>query len=257
MASIVFDHAADFYDETRGLPPAAEEPIARLLVRAGNLQQDSQVLEIGIGTGRIALPLARQIGAVFGIDLSLPMMLRLREKQSVEIMHLALADASRIPFTSQGFDAIVIVHVLHLIDDLRPVLAELGRIIRPGGTLLHCGGRNDAMFDVIRDAWRHALGQSNVATDSRWLRSKSILDDNGWTKVETVTQDYAFSKSPQIMLEQFQNRVWSSTWALSDADVERGVAAIKQVISQQFSDPHAPIEMTGSFDIEVYNPPLV
>jgi ubiquinone/menaquinone biosynthesis C-methylase UbiE len=67
--SVVFDRAASFYDETRGFPPGEERSIAALISRVGHLGPDSRVFEIGIGTGRIALPLARHVRAVYGIDL--------------------------------------------------------------------------------------------------------------------------------------------------------------------------------------------
>jgi ubiquinone/menaquinone biosynthesis C-methylase UbiE len=59
--SVVFDRAVAFYDRTRGLPLQAETWMAEVVgvqVPAG-----SPVLEIGIGTGRIALPLVRHGGA--------------------------------------------------------------------------------------------------------------------------------------------------------------------------------------------------
>ena len=68
--SIAFDRAAGYYDESRGLGPEAEELVADRVEAA--VRPGGRLLEIGVGTGRIALPLHRRGHEAVGIDLSLP-----------------------------------------------------------------------------------------------------------------------------------------------------------------------------------------
>lgn len=89
MTSINFDRASHFYDATRGFPPEVATQIGGFLAASGNLTHQNNVLEIGIGTGRIALPLAPYVGSIVGVDISRNMMLRLREKQNGASIHLA------------------------------------------------------------------------------------------------------------------------------------------------------------------------
>jgi ubiquinone/menaquinone biosynthesis C-methylase UbiE len=56
--SVAFDRAAGFYDESRGLDPAVEELVADRVEEA--VGPEGRLLEIGVGTGRIALPLHRR-----------------------------------------------------------------------------------------------------------------------------------------------------------------------------------------------------
>ncbi len=113
-SSVRFDRAASYYAETRGFPPGEEGAVAACFCAAGDLTPASQMLEIGVGAGRIALPLAARVGAVYGVDLSRPMIDRLRAKRSGETVYLTQADATRLPFPSAVFDAAVAVHVFHL-----------------------------------------------------------------------------------------------------------------------------------------------
>jgi len=53
-----FDRAADIYDQTRGFPPGVGDRVAAALVDFVGLKPDDRILEIGVGTGRIAKPLA-------------------------------------------------------------------------------------------------------------------------------------------------------------------------------------------------------
>ena len=79
MSKIYFDERiAEGYDATSAemFEPEAVEPVVSFLAE---LAGHGRALELGIGTGRIALPLSRRGVPVHGIDLSQPMVSRLRE----------------------------------------------------------------------------------------------------------------------------------------------------------------------------------
>ncbi len=98
-SSISFDRAADFYDQTRDLAePVATHGIPALL-RLLSPREGGRILDVGIGTGRIAVPLMNLGADVVGIDLSLKMMAKLRQKNPA--VRIAQADASLLPFPDQ------------------------------------------------------------------------------------------------------------------------------------------------------------
>ena len=85
-------------------------------------------LEIGVGTGRIALPLARSGVAMVGVDVSLAMLAVLVEKGSGRPpLPAAAADARLLPFPAHTFGSALCCHVLHLFADWRGALAEVAR----------------------------------------------------------------------------------------------------------------------------------
>ncbi|MFN2588949.1 MAG: class I SAM-dependent methyltransferase [Actinomycetota bacterium] len=116
--SIRFDRAVDYYDRTRALTPGTEERMVEVLAR--ELQGRGRFLEIGAGTGRIALPLRAAGVDVFGVDLSAPMLERLLSKGTAPVV---LGDATRLPFRDRSFGAALAVHVLHLIPAWRGAIA--------------------------------------------------------------------------------------------------------------------------------------
>lgn len=117
-----FDRVAPVYDATRR-PPTAAELDAVLEALAGQ----TSVLEAGVGTGRFAVPLGDHGVQVTGIDISLEMMRRAREKG---VPRLLRADLHHLPFPDAAFDASLIIHVLQLIPEPLRALKELARVSR-------------------------------------------------------------------------------------------------------------------------------
>jgi len=135
VGHVSFDRAASYYDATRGLPDEAKRSLAEIL--SGELAQRGRCLEIGVGTGRIALPL-RHLGIdLTGTDISAGMLDRLRENgRDGEILPVLLADAVDLPFAGSSFGAVLSSHVLHLIASWKAVVDEAVRVLDPKGVLL-------------------------------------------------------------------------------------------------------------------------
>jgi SAM-dependent methyltransferase len=139
--SITFDWAAGFYDESRGLAPEVEEQVADRVEQA--VGGDGRLLEVGVGTGRVALPLHRRGRAIVGVDLSPPMLERYRAKAAAEGLPppaVLRADVTRLPFGDARFQAVIEAHLLHLVPAWERALAEARRVLAPGGVLLHATG---------------------------------------------------------------------------------------------------------------------
>ncbi len=125
-----FDIVATAYDATREpADPATIDAVAAVLRARGA----RRLLEVGVGTGRISLALAARGFELVGADVSRGMLARARSKG---VDRLVRAVASRLPFPSGAFDAVLFVHVLHLLDDPRRALREAVRVGRLGAFAL-------------------------------------------------------------------------------------------------------------------------
>lgn len=134
QASLAFDDAADYYDETKSLPPDALAATVDLL--ASEFGASTRLLDIGIGTGMLAMQLVERGLLVDGVDLSVPMLRRVTAKASHKRVGLTVADATQLPFRDDVFDGAFMRHLLHLVPGWRQVLAEAVRVVRPGGKLV-------------------------------------------------------------------------------------------------------------------------
>ena len=90
-----FDRAADYYDDTRTTDPATLQRILGILEGIARAVPDRPILEIGVGTGQLAVPLRAGGIPVVGIDLSAAMMAKLRAKPGGGAVPLARGEHSR------------------------------------------------------------------------------------------------------------------------------------------------------------------
>jgi ubiquinone/menaquinone biosynthesis C-methylase UbiE len=103
-------------------------------------QSRGAVLEVAIGTGRNLLYYPRD-RRLTGIDLTLAMLTLARDRARDLGMAAALlvADAQALPFAAASFDSVVCTLGLNAIPDDRAAVAEMYRVLRPGGRLVLVG----------------------------------------------------------------------------------------------------------------------
>jgi ubiquinone/menaquinone biosynthesis C-methylase UbiE len=245
--SVSFDPVADRYDDTRGYPAEVAERIAAGMMRVGPVPAGSNLLEIGIGTGRIALPLLAEGVNITGVDISPRMLERLHanlaQQQAAEPDHNSdhnsdhdwgtltakIADMTALPFTDASFDAAVGVHVLHLVPEWRTALDEVLRVVRPGGALLvgqDVHGVNSPN-GVVQDEWRSIVTKLGYVPVTVGAPSFQIivgeLESRGLTvTVETLTT-WEMQQTPREALQYIASRTWSRTWPTPDAIFEQSI----------------------------------
>ncbi len=97
----------------------------------------ARVLDLGIGPGVSGIEMARvQPGSRYiGLDLSGEMLRRARKNVSASGVRVPLvrADAARLPFPDAAFDAATAHSFLYLLPDANAALAEVHRVVKPGG----------------------------------------------------------------------------------------------------------------------------
>jgi len=107
----------------------------RFLVSRVEAGPGDEVLDVATGTGAVARELLRQKGcAVVGVDQS-PEMLAVAREDLPATVKLVEASAERLPFEDASFDALTVTYLLRYVDEPGATLAELARVVRPGGTV--------------------------------------------------------------------------------------------------------------------------
>ncbi len=131
------DAFADVYDDWyQGI-----SDVAATVARVRDLAADGEALELGVGTGRIALPLAGSGVPTWGIDASAPMLHRLRDKPGGDDIRLVLADMAAPALVAPGRFAVVFCAYntffnLDTPDAQRACLAWVAEALAPAGRLV-------------------------------------------------------------------------------------------------------------------------
>lgn len=123
-----YSRQARAYDSTRGASPSVLVPLRRALSGAPG----RELADIGGGTGNYALALAGEGWQPTVVDRSVQML----SQASAKGLKTVRANATRLPFAEETFDAAMLVSMLHHVDDPAQALAEAKRVLRPGGRLV-------------------------------------------------------------------------------------------------------------------------
>lgn len=192
------DRWADVYDERHGgLDPASA--VDFLVGLAG----DGPALELAIGTGRVALPLAARGLVVEGVDASAVMVRRMRDKPGGDSIKVAIGDMAEVPVTGSFQLVYLIFNTLFgLLTQERQAdcFRNVARVLGPGGAfVIECfvpdlarfdRGQRVQTLDVTEDSAsfelsRHDAAQQRVTTqivtlDGQGMRMRPVAIRYSW-----------------------------------------------------------------------------
>lgn len=276
MPSISFDPVAQTYDDTRGYPPGIEQSIAVALEQAALATEQTAFIEVGVGTGRIALPLASLGHAYTGVDISEKMLAQLEKKllargwQEYEqpwgsradetlaparpvrrfarvdpaaSLRLVTSDITTLPFPDAIFDVAVAVHVFHLVDGWQQAVRESLRVLRPGGVLLHCWDEyDDTLLNSVTETWIRLVEElggdvHRVGTEEPKMVS-DWLREQGLPVEELSLVRWETSATPRRALKRITSRLWSRTWLVSDEIFHESVRRLEAWALNHFGPEH-------------------
>lgn len=120
-----------------------------------------RVLEVGCGEGELAALLTGTVGDVVAIDQS-PRMVELARARGVNAL---VADVQDLPFPDASFDAALAAWMLYHVPDLDRAVAEIARVLRPGGVIVAVTNAEDHLRELFAlggiDHWELPFGAEN------------------------------------------------------------------------------------------------
>ncbi len=197
-------HARQWDDLARTLLPVPE--YHKRLIK--QVPEGVTLLEIGIGTGALLIELAARAANVIGVDHSPAMLEEARRRlanDGVSSVELRLGEMSHLPLSDGSVGCVVANMVLHHAADPAAVLAEIRRVLVPGGVLLLADlarHEREAAREQLADQW---LGfEENELTD--WLKlagfavvtTELVAADPGQESVLLVQGETGYLNKQQI-----------------------------------------------------------
>lgn len=133
-----------------------------------------------LGSGNITASLARAAspeGLALGVDISEPMLARAVRNEAGPQVGFIKADAQRLPLRDNTIDVAISTAVLQLVPDPSAALAEIARVLRPGGRLavmVPTAGRLARYWQRLPNVGAHAFDDDEIG---------DVLEDNGFASV--------------------------------------------------------------------------
>ncbi len=136
----MFDKIASRYDLTNDLLTFGIDRLWRLaLVKAVAPAEGERILDLAAGTGTSSVALAKHGAHVVAADFSEGMLAVGRAKHANNpLVSFEFADATQLPFADDSFDAATISFGLRNVSDVPRALAEMRRVVKPGGRVVVC-----------------------------------------------------------------------------------------------------------------------
>lgn len=161
-----FDRAAADYDRAAVLQ---REVGARLVERLDYVRlTPRRILDLGSGTGTVSAALARRYprARILQMDVSLSMLRHARGRNRLRTwlggMQFTAGDAERLPLAAGSFDLVLSNLAIQWCNDLEAVMAELRRVLRPGGLVMFTTFGPDTLRE-LREAWSRVDGHVHVS----------------------------------------------------------------------------------------------
>lgn len=136
----------------------------------------SKVLEVGCGTGLILSRLASMARTVVGADLSGGMLARAAER----VPSVVQADATRLPFPDATFDVAVSFKVLAHVPPIRETVAEIARVVKPGGHVALEFYNRHSLRTVVKRLKSPSSIAKDVDDTDVFTRYDSLADIRGY-----------------------------------------------------------------------------
>ena len=226
------------YDRTRALSERAQREVVSLL--GAELRDRQPCLEVGVGTGRMALPLYESGVEIAGIDLSEEMMAKLVDKSGGRApFPLVVGDAVALPFRDESFGAGLVCHVLHLINHWPAALLELVRVVRPGGVILiDWGGWGRGWSREITDRFCKEAGVRLPfpLNEGEPPRIGQIMRSLGTRARDLPPVQDVQTGTVATQIERLRSAIYSFTWGLGEEERRRAAEAVLPWAKERFGD---------------------
>jgi SAM-dependent methyltransferase len=218
------------------------------------------VFEVGIGTGRMAAPLAARGVRVTGIDISAAMLGVLRGKRGD--IDAVLAESTSLPFRAGAFDAALFVHILHLVPDQEATLRAVPPLVKPGGALIlgyetYDGIRlqaDDAMEAIGRELIP-GLRTGREQQEQNRNAFRALAEEMHVRAEHRLAAAWQDTITARAILDSNARRHGSGSWTIDEATMDEMLRRAEPGLLALFGDLERPATFNRTFELLVARVP--
>ena len=243
MKSLPFDSMVKLYDETRTFDRDCFDSALDFLVERFPPCDYGNILEPGIGTGRIAMPLAEKGYRITGVDISEAMLslMRRRLAQSEKPLQISvqMADMTQLPFSDGSFHMVIAVHLFWFIREWRRAVDEILRVVKSDGAvvLMHTGMGTEV--PLLNNRYKELCAEMGYPIKPVGVKSTSeVIDyvaEMGY-HVEQIRDRWRWTSRIRLdkALDYIKSRAYSFATFTSDSVHATAIMRLESELKAQF-----------------------
>jgi ubiquinone/menaquinone biosynthesis C-methylase UbiE len=264
MTSLSFDSMAEVYDETRVFNKDCFSSVLDYLQERFPPDRYNSILEPGVGTGRIAVPLAERGYKVTGVDISGRMLAVLQGKlagsgQSLQIL-FRKADVLKLPFPDEAFSMAVVVHLFHQIEEWKRAVNEVFRVLGLDAPLVLMQTGVGAEIPFLNDRYMELCAEQGFPVE--YVGVKSTRELVGYCEslgcsAEWIRNRWQWTAHNKIdrALNYMKSRAFSFTTFASEEIHLRAIGRLESELKSQFDSLDTKVDIPNQIYLVVVTRP--
>jgi len=245
---------ADLYDETRVFNEECFDSASDFLVERFPPKRFSKLFEPGIGSGRIALLLAKRGYKITGVDISQKMLMllekRLAQGRSPLQISFQKADVLDLPFSESTFDIAVVVHLFYFVQEWKKAVDEILRVLRKDGplVLMHTGTGMEVPF--LNTRYKELCSEQGHLIPEFGAQSNVEVGEYLGTlgcRVEWIRDHWQWTQHIQLdkALNYMKSRTYSFTTSTPNDVHSKAIEKLESELQQQFGNLATKVEVSN------------
>jgi ubiquinone/menaquinone biosynthesis C-methylase UbiE len=253
-----FDSLAPLYDQTRMTSSRAlDESLDYITERFPPLQFE-HIFEPGIGTGRIAFPLAQRGYTITGVDPSANMLTVLQSRLTQEPAAITSheGDATDLPFSDESFNMSVVVHVFDFIRNWKKAAHEIMRVTDKDGPIIAINTGSGSQIPSLSTRYKELCAEEGHPIIKLGAQStRQVIDyfEVNEYQVEHIQNRWRWDNhlTPAEALSYIDQRAYSFTTTAPAAIHQRVMPRLTAEATEQYGDLSVPVAVPNEIKLDI------
>lgn len=234
---------AGLYDETRVFDRSSFDSSLDFLVERFPPNKFGSIFYPGIGTGRIAIPLAERGYRIIGIDISREMLALLKKRLTQARQSLPVsfqnADVTKVPFPDETFDIAIAVHLFYFIAEWKKAVDEILRVVKSSGPLILMQTGAGTEIPSLNERYKELCAELGCSIQEIGIKStREAVDycESLGFQTEWIRDRWQWTQHIRLdkALYYLRFRAYSFTTFASDAIHSKAIEKLESELLHQF-----------------------